>query len=146
MGNTYYKIWIHLVWATKYRFPFLSANIREKIFQHIREEAIKKDYHLDFINGIEDHLHCLISLNPKYSISQVVNDLKGESSHWINSENLLKDKFAWQRGFGAFSVSESGVAAVRKYILRQPEHHKHITFKEELELLRQEYNAIIIED
>ena len=84
------------------------------------------------INGIKNHLNCLLSLDPKYSISKIVNDLKVESSHWINSHNFSGVKFSWQRGFGAFSVSESNVKMARIYILNQEEHHKKISFIEEL--------------
>ena len=77
---------------------------------------------------------CLI-LNPKNSISKMINDIKGESSHWINEQKLLKAKFTWQRGFGVFSVSESNIDDVRNYILNQVEHHRKISFTEEWNLL-----------
>lgn len=135
MKNTFYKIWLHIVWSTKEREPLLTDRNRKNIFFHIKEIASEKDYHLDMINGTENHLHCLLSLDPKYAVSKVVNDLKGESSHWINSQNFLKVKFAWQRGFGAFSVSESNVKNVRRYILNQEKHHKKISFTDEWEML-----------
>ena len=131
MRHTFFKIWIHLVWSTKNREPLLIDKIRKNVFFHIKETAVEKDFHLDMINGTEDHLHCLLSLNPKLAISDVVNELKGESSHWLNKQNLMKVKFVWQRGFGAFSLSESNVKTVRKYILNQEEHHRKMSFKEE---------------
>ena len=105
MRHTFFKIWIHLVWSTKSREPILFDKIRKDVFFHIKESATEKDFHLDMINGTEDHLHCLLSLNPKFAISDIVNELKGESSHWINEQNMMKVKFTWQRGLGAFSVS-----------------------------------------
>jgi REP element-mobilizing transposase RayT len=135
MAQTYYNIWLHIVWSTKDRFPFLSSEIRKKLFTHIDDIATEKGYHLSLVNGIEDHLHCLFSLNPKFAISKMVNDIKGESSHWINEQNFLKTKFNWQRGFSVFSVSESNINKVRKYIKNQQEHHKKITFMEEWNLL-----------
>ena len=144
MQKTFFKIWIHLVWSTKSREPILIDKIRKDVFFHIRETAAENDYHLDMVNGMENHLHCLLSLNPKYAISDVVNELKGESSHWINDQNLLKVKFAWQRGLGAFSVSESNVKQVRKYILKQEEHHRKVTFKQEWESLMEKHNIIKI--
>ncbi|MCL5031610.1 MAG: IS200/IS605 family transposase [Bacteroidetes bacterium] len=96
MRHVYYKIWIHLVWSVKNRYPFLNDEIRHKIFKHISDKAEEKGFFIDIINGYSDHCHVLISLNPKYSISEVVNNYKGESSHWINSEKLTSTHFAWQ--------------------------------------------------
>ena len=141
MSQTYFKIWLHIVWSTKDRFPFLSPEIRTKSFNHIRTIATEKGYHLSLINGIEDHVHFLFSLNPKNSISKMINDIKGESSHWINEQKLLKAKFAWQRGFGVFSVSEFNIYDVRNYILNQVEHHRKISFTEEWNLLLNKHNV-----
>lgn len=131
MSQTYYKIWIHLVWATKERRPLMQKEAREKIVSHIREKARKEGYHIDAINGVADHLHCLISLSPRFSISEVMNKLKGESSHWINSEKITRTRFAWQGGFAAFSVSASQVSKVRNYIRNQENHHRKISFEAE---------------
>ncbi len=146
MQHTYFKLWIHLVWSTRNREPLLSDKVRKDVFFHIKEKSAEKDYCIDVINGVEDHLHCLISLNPKYSISEIVNELKGESSHWINEHNLTKSKFLWQRGFGAFSVSESSVKRVRRYILTQEEHHRKLSFKGEWETLLKKHNVVVEED
>ena len=143
MRHPFFKIWIHLVWSTKRREPILFDKIRKDVFFHIKESAAEKEFHIDMINRTEDHLHCLLSLNPKFAISDIVNELKGESSHWINEQNLMKVKFAWQRGFGAFSVSESNVKTVRKYILNQEEHHRKISFKQEWESLLKRHNVIM---
>ncbi len=143
MAQTYYNIWLHIVWSTKDRFPFLSPEIRTKLFIHIHKIASEKGYHLSLINGIEDHIHCLFSLNPKYAISKMVNDVKGESSHWLNEQKFLKTKFNWQRGFSVFSVSESKVNQVRKYINNQVEHLRRISFIEEWDLLLKKHNIEI---
>jgi len=79
----YIKIWIHLVWATKDRHPFLTKDIRQKVFSHIKENARTKGIHLDHINGYAEHVHCLISLDSDQNVATVANLLKGESSHWI---------------------------------------------------------------
>lgn len=136
MSHTYYKIWIHLIWGTKDKQPLLKDEFRHLVFQHIREKVADiEGVQLDMINGVVNHAHSLISLNPKYAISKIVNLLKGESSHWINSNDFLKVKFAWQRGFSAFSVSESAVTTIRAYIANQEEHHRKISFREEVERL-----------
>jgi putative transposase len=87
---------------------------------------------VDCINGIEDHVHCLINLKPSQSISTIVKQLKGESSYWINLNNMVEGEFKWQTGFGAFSVSHYNVPKVRKYILNQENHHKKMSFEEEM--------------
>ena len=145
MQHTFFKLWIHLVWSTRSREPLMFDKVRKDIFFHIKETAEEKGYHLDVINGTENHLHCLLSLNPKYAISEIVNEMKGESSHWINEQKWMKPKFLWQRGFGAFSVSESNVKKIRKYILNQEEHHRKMSFKEEWEILLKKHNAVLVE-
>ena len=82
------KIWIHFVWSTKNREPFLNDEIRQKVFQHIRENAREKGIHIDFINGYVQHVHCLISLGTDQTIEKIMQLIKGESSFWIN-KNLL---------------------------------------------------------
>jgi len=133
MSHTYYKVWIHLVWSTKDREPLLHKGIRQTVFDHIREKARAEGVQIDTINGTQDHLHCLVSIEPKLSISEVVNKLKGESSHWINAGKMTKTHFAWQNAFAAFSVSESQVQKVREYILSQEEHHRRFSFSSEVE-------------
>lgn len=140
MGHVYYKIWIHSIWSTKNRYPFLTNGIRYKVFNHIIENAKEKGFFIDMINGYTDHCHVLISLNPKYAISEVVNNFKGEASHWINSEKLTTTHFAWQEGYSAFSVSESQVEKVRNYIKRQEEHHKKQSYVDELKKLFELHN------
>lgn len=135
MSHTYYKIWLHIIWSTKNRLPLLVAEQRSQIFRHIREKARDEGYHLDMINGVEDHVHTLFSLNPKFAVSEVANKIKGESSNWINANDILQKRFGWQQGYSAFSVSESGVVRVREYIKNQEEHHRKMTFQEELERL-----------
>jgi REP element-mobilizing transposase RayT len=119
----------------------MQKETREKILHHIREMAMKEDYHIDTINGVADHLHCLISLSPRFSISEVMNKLKGESSHWINSEKITRARFAWQGGFAAFSVSASQVHKVRNYIRNQEKHHQKISFESEANKFLRLYDA-----
>ena len=135
MGHVYYKIWIHLVWGTKNRHHFLTKDIRDNVFKHIFGKADEKGFYIDTINGYIEHVHVLFALNPKYAVSEVVNGFKGESSHWINSMKLTPAHFAWQDGYSAFSVSESQVTKVRKYIQDQEEHHKKKSYIEELKQL-----------
>ena len=88
------RVWIHLVYSTKNRKPFLNPlQLRELVFQHIQENADKKGIHLAAVNGHQDHMHCLISLNKTQSISETSQLVKGESSFWINRNKITKDKF-----------------------------------------------------
>lgn len=126
------KVYIHLVWSTKNRVPYLdSAELRQKVWQHIRENAKEKGIYIDFINGYSDHCHCLISLGVDQNIQKVIQLLKGESSFWINKNQLTKQKFEWQDEYFAVSVSESIIDRVRDYIKNQEIHHTKKTFQEE---------------
>ena len=127
------KVWLHFVWSTKNREPFLTDEIRPKVFRHIRENAKAKDIHLDFINGYVDHVHCLISLGTNQTIEKIMNLLKGESSFWINKNQLCRTKFEWQDEYFVVSVSETNLEAVRKYIANQETHHQRRSFDDEFE-------------
>lgn len=126
------KVYIHCVWSTKNRIPYLdSIELRQKVWQHIRENAIQKGIFIDFINGYSDHCHCLISLGVDQNIQKVMQLIKGESSFWINKNGLTKEKFEWQDEYFAVSVSESVVDKVRDYIKNQEIHHTKKSFQEE---------------
>jgi REP element-mobilizing transposase RayT len=127
---SYLKIWIHLVWTTKNREPFLQTHeIRQKVFQHIRENAQKKGIYVDFINGYRDHVHCLISLGSGQTIDKIVMLLKGESSFWVNKNIFSHNKFEWQSDYFALSVSESVLVRTRNYIKNQEAHHAKKDFE-----------------
>ena len=131
---SFVKIYVHLVWSTKNRVPYLkSKETRFKVWNHIRENAKSKGIFLDFINGYSDHCHCLISLGTNQTIEKIVQLLKGESSFWINKNKLTSDQFGWQDEYFAVSVSESKVNIVREYIKNQEQHHRQKTFQEEYE-------------
>ena len=125
-------VYLHCVWSTKNRIPYLdSIELRQKVWNHIRENAIQKGIYIDFINGYSDHCHCLISLGVDQNIQKVIQLIKGESSFWINKNELTKEKFQWQEEYFAVSVSESILDKVREYIKNQEEHHKKKSFQEE---------------
>lgn len=127
------KVWIHFVWSTKNREPLLTDDIRQRVFQHIRENAREKEIFLDFIGGYVDHVHCLISLGTNQTVEKIMQLIKGESSFWINKNKLCRGRFEWQDEYFAVSVSETLVASVRKYIANQEEHHRTKSFDEEFE-------------
>ncbi len=129
------NIWIHAVWATKARAPFLHDRIRQKIFSHIRQHARENDIHIDFINGYIDHVHILLCMKADQCISTLIKLIKGESSYWVNKRKMIPTIFDWQDDYFAVSVGESDLYKVRNYIRNQEEHHRKKTFKEEYEEL-----------
>ena len=129
----YVKVWIHFVWTTKNREPFLTDRIRQRVFDHIRENARNKGIFLDHINGYLEHVHCLISLGTEQTLSDIVRLIKGESSRWINQEKLTKFKFQWQHEYFAVGVSESVLDRTRNYIRQQEDHHKKQPFEAEFD-------------
>ncbi len=136
----YIKVWIHFVWSTKHRIPFMKTReMRQTIFNHIKENAKEKGIYIDFINGYTDHVHCLVSLGIDQSMSKIMQLIKGESSFWINKNGICEDKFEWQDEYFAVSVSESIVDRVREYIKKQEEHHQKKTYAQEYDELIEKY-------
>ena len=126
------KVYIHCVWSTKNRIPFLETKeLRLKMWNHIKENANEKGIFIDFINGYNDHCHCLISLGVDQTIQKIMQMIKGESSFWFNKQGLILEKFEWQDEYFAVSVSESMLEKVRNYIKKQETHHNIKTFQEE---------------
>jgi putative transposase len=137
---SFIKVYIHFVWSTKNRYPYLdTSELRKTMWKHIRENAKKKDIFVDFINGYQEHCHCLVSLGGNQTMRQTMQLIKGESSYWINKEQLLSEKFEWQDEYFAVSVSESQIDKVRNYIKNQEEHHSRKTWKEEYAELIERY-------
>ncbi len=128
---SFIKIWVHAVWATKKRTPFLSKELRKKLITHIIDNANAKGIYIDRLNGYVDHMHCLISLPAKLSISQVMQLIKGESSYWININKLVNGKFEWADDYYASAISESYLNRVRAYIDFQEAHHSKLSFQKE---------------
>ena len=123
MPHSFNKVWIHAVWATKNRGKLIDFSIERQVYEYIRQELIELGCPVRIINGMPDHIHALFLLNPQKSIADVIKQIKGSSSHSINGENLMIEKFAWQTGYAAYSVSESQLEAVYNYIKNQKQHH-----------------------
>ncbi len=129
------RVYIHYVFATKNRTPFLSSReLRFKVFEHIKLNAKEKGIWLDCVNGYHDHIHCLVSLGTTQTISDIARLIKGESSFWINKNKLTKEKFSWQDDYWAVGVSESHLDEVRNYIHSQEEKHREVPFSEEIDV------------
>ena len=127
------SVWIHFVWTTKNREPILTESIRQKVFEHIRENARAKKIFIGALNGWVQHIHCLVSLGSGQNLDEIMRLLKGESSHWINKNRFVHGRFSWQEEYFAVSVSESVLAGVKKYIDSQEEHHRVRPFDEEFD-------------
>ncbi|WP_250629906.1 IS200/IS605 family transposase [Rhodoflexus caldus] len=135
--QNYLALWYHLIWATKHRLPFIQRAWKWELYGRMRDFCETKGYHLDFINGIEDHVHLLLSPKPQYAISDIVRDIKRDSYFWVKEKGFCGDEFGWQDGYGALTVSPSQVDAVRNYISHQEVHHRQISFEDELNKIRQ---------
>lgn len=137
MSNTYTKIYIHLVFAVKNRENKIKESFRIELEKYITGVIRNRKHKLLAIYCMPDHAHILVGLNPDQSISNLVRDIKANSSKFINEKRFLNQKFNWQYGYGAFSYSRSHLDNVIKYINNQPVHHKKRTFKEEyLDILK----------
>ena len=128
--HTYTSIYLHVVFATWNRRPFLTDSFRPPLHAFFAGTARNLGLNYVHVGGVEDHLHFLARFDPAQSVSSIVGKLKQSSSVWIGESH--QPEFRWQRGFGAFSVSLSRVPAVIRYIARQEEHHRVRTFGEEL--------------
>jgi REP element-mobilizing transposase RayT len=131
MSHTYSNLFIQTVFAVKYRNAVIDKKWRAKlhgVMGNLINEAGCKTY---IVNGIEDHVHCLFSLKPSISISDVMKSVKAKSSKYVNDHGLTPQRFEWQIGFGAFSYHKSLVDTVYRYIQNQEAHHQKQSFKEE---------------
>ena len=132
MGHTYSNNLFHIIFSTKDRAGILSDRIREEFHRYVTGIVKNLDCSLIRINSVVDHVHVLCKIKPSLSVSDFVNKVKTNSSRWINEKFELPYKFQWQSGFSSFSVSESACQDVIRYIDNQQEHHKLVTFEEEL--------------
>jgi len=137
MANTYTQIHIQFVFSVKYRDGIILPTFKEELYQYISGIIKNNNHKLLAIGGMPDHLHILIGMRPTQSVSDLMQDIKGSSSKWINEKKFLNVKFEWQDGYGAFSYSKSHVDAVIDYIKNQEQHHAVKTFREEyLDILK----------
>lgn len=131
MPNTYTQLYIHFVFAVKYRKAVIQEKWEQRLQKYITGLVQNNGHKLLAINNMPDHLHLFVGLNPKQSISELMRLVKGDSSEFINKESLTERKFYWQEGYGAFTNSRSQIDGVVKYILNQKEHHAKKTFRDE---------------
>ena len=130
MANTYTQIYIQFVFAVQNRISLISENWQSDLYKYMTGIVGQQEHKLMAINGMPDHVHILVSMNPKQSPSDLMFHVKRSSSIWINDNKLCPGKFAWQEGFGAFSYGKSQIPTIAKYIENQKQHHLKKTFVE----------------
>jgi REP element-mobilizing transposase RayT len=141
MANTYTQIYIHIVFAVQGRQNFLKTENKEEVQKYITGIIRNKKQKLICINIMPDHVHILLGIKPNIAISDIVRDIKNNSSSFINEKKLVRGKFNWQEGFGAFSYGHSQINAVVKYIQEQEKHHLKKTFREEYLALLKKFDV-----
>lgn len=130
MPSTYSNLLYHIVFSTKDRAPLISDEIKEELYRYMAGIAREEGGTLLEIGGIEDHVHLLAKFKPSIAVSDMLRLIKTNSSKWMHEEKG-HPRFGWQEGYAAFSVSESQVVAVRRYIRNQAVHHRRQSFQEE---------------
>jgi putative transposase len=131
MANTYTQLYVHGVFAVSARWNLISSQWRDELEKYISGIIRKRDSKLIQIFCMPDHVHLLMGLNPDWALSDLIRDIKADSSKWINRRHFIKGRFSWQEGYGAFSVSRSVLGNVIRYIQNQELHHGQWTFKRE---------------
>ncbi len=148
MANTYTQIYLQFVFAVEDRHSLIHPEWKDELYKYITGIVQNNKHKLIAINGMPNHIHIFIGYKPHQLIPDLLQDIKGSSSKWINEKGIIQGKFAWQSGYGAFSYSYSQIDKVVKYIINQQEHHKKKTFREEyiqlLERFNIEYNERFI--
>jgi putative transposase len=131
MANTYTQIHLHLIFAVKFRTGIIQNKWKDELYKYITGIIHSNNHKLLIINGMPDHIHILVGVRPNQSVSELLQDIKGSSSKWINEKGFVKGKFEWQEGYGAFSYGKSQIKEVIKYIENQEIHHQKRNFREE---------------
>ncbi|TWT90339.1 Transposase IS200 like protein [Pseudobythopirellula maris] len=135
MPSSYTSLTYHIVFSTKYRRPLLVSEMRGRLYEYMGG-IVRREYGtLLEIGGVEDHVHLLTRIHPSTAVADFLRVLKSNSSGWVNEQSLTPNRFAWQEGYSAFTVSESQTGAVRRYIQRQEAHHAKQDFRAEIERL-----------
>ena len=131
MAGTFSQIYIQVVFAVKGRENLIGKQWKDELHKYIAGIIKGKEQKPIIVNGMPDHIHAFIGLRPSMAVSDLVRDVKNNSSNFINEKKLVKGKFSWQEGYGAFSYAHSQIETVYNYILNQEQHHKKKTFREE---------------
>jgi len=135
--STLTRLTYHIVFSTKYRKRHINDSFKDELYSYLGGIIRGEKGHLIEVGGIADHIHILAGFSPTTSVSYMLQHIKGNSSKWINEHKMTPTRFEWQSGYGAFTVSQSQVPSVRRYVQQQEEHHAKTTFEEEfIEMLK----------
>ncbi len=145
MPQSLAKIFLHLVFSTKNRKPTITDAVRDNLHAYMATVLANLGCHANLINSVDDHIHVLFELARTATVSQVVEDVKKSSSKWMKTQPEVSGAFAWQSGYGVFSVSQSNVDAVRAYLANQREHHRKQSFQDELRALFTKHQIVFDE-
>ena len=140
MAGTFSQIYIQIVFAVQGRQNFIQPSFEEEVYKYISGIITAKEQKSLAVNGMPDHVHLLVGLKPSIRISDLVRDVKNNSTNFINKHAWLKNTFSWQEGYGAFSYSESQFGRVIDYIKNQKQHHQKRTFRQEYLSFLKNYN------
>ena len=141
MANTYTQIHLQLVFAVKYRAALIHKSWKDELYKYITGIIQNNSHKLLGINGIEDHIHIMVGFRTHQSLADLLQDIKTNSSKWINEKKFIEKKFNWQEGYGAFSYSKSHLKNVLTYIENQEVHHKKIGFIDEYKSLLKKFDV-----
>lgn len=145
MSHAYSRLHYHIVFSTKERKAFIKADLKDRLYGYMIGIVNNLGGIVEAIGGVEDHVHLLVFCPPKEALADFIGKIKANSSGWVHETWPERIGFAWQRGYGAFTVSESNLESVKAYIANQEEHHRRMTFQEEFQALldkhRVQYNA-----
>ena len=146
MPQSLVQIYLHIVFSTKQRKPFLKdSDLRDRTHRYLAGICNNLNVPALIAGGVEDHVHILCRLGKTICIADLIRDLKRDSSKWVKAEQPELAEFHWQRGYGAFSISPSHVDPLKQYIINQEEHHRHESFQDEFRRLCQKYGLEIDE-
>lgn len=142
MANTYTQIHLQLVFAVKYRLALIQPSWKDELYKYMTGIVQHYEHKLLIVNGMPDHVHLLIGMRPSQSVSELMKQVKGDSSKWINDRGFVNGKFQWQEGYGAFSYAKSDLPNVINYIQQQEEHHRTTTFMQEYKELLDAFEIV----
>jgi len=141
MAGSYHQTYIHYIFSTKNRHHLILPENEKRLWSYICGIGINNGYSVISVGGVSDHLHILLSIPATKSVSKVIQEIKGNSSKWMNDNFFpVHRNFRWQGGYGAFSVGRKGIKSLTKYIHNQKEHHRKMTFKEEFRWFLNKYD------
>lgn len=141
MSRTFTKLMYHVVFSTKLRAPLIAPNVASELHPYLAAIVRGEDGEAIAIGGVADHVHLLVRLKPTHTLADLLRVLKANSSKWINDHGKVERKFAWQDGYAAFTVGESQVSTVVRYIKNQEHHHRRVSFHDELQSLLERHGV-----